>query len=120
VFGLLVLYLHNSWGLTAETVMVWFFVPVVDCLRLMLQRPLEGRSPFEADRNHFHHRLHDRFGKHGGLAVYLGLVAATSFSVAVEPSLARDCLAALVVAYLGLMVLTASTAVTPVKIVPRD
>jgi UDP-GlcNAc:undecaprenyl-phosphate GlcNAc-1-phosphate transferase len=122
VFGLLILYLHNSWGLTAETVIVWFFLPVVDCLRLLIQRPLQGRSPFEADRNHFHHRLHERFGKLGGLAVYLGLVAASSFTVALQPGLAPFCLAALACAYVGLMLLTGANAAAaaPVKIAPRD
>ena len=122
VFGLLVLYLHNSWGVTGETVIVWFFLPVVDCLRLMIQRPMQGRSPFEGDRNHFHHRLLDRFGKHRGLAIYLGLVASASFAVAYNSDLAPACLAFLTCAYLGLMLLTASPSAqpAPAKIVRRD
>lgn len=122
VFGLLVLYLHNSWGIAAETVMVWFFLPVVDCLRLLIQRPMQGHSPFKADRNHFHHRLHDRFGKLAGLAIYLGLVATTSFAVAFDADLGPACLGALAFAYLGLMILTASgaRAAAPIKIAPRD
>jgi len=118
VFGLLVLRLHNHWGLTGEAVMVWFFIPVVDCLRLMIMRPLQGHSPFEGDRNHFHHRLDDRFGKHGGLAIYLGLVASTSLTVAVVPRLAPDCLMALVFLYVGLMWLTASN--VAVETAPPD
>jgi len=88
----------------------------------MIQRPLQGRSPFEGDRNHFHHRLHERFGKHAGLAIYLGLVAATSFTVAYNSDLAPTCLAVLTCAYLGLMLLTASpsTQNTPAKIARRD
>jgi len=112
IFGLLILYLHNSWGLTAEAVMVWFFLPVVDCLRLLVQRPMHGQSPFKGDRNHFHHRLHARFGKHGGLAIYLGLVAASSFTVAFDPDLAPLCLATLTCAYIGLMFATAVPAKT--------
>ena len=119
VFGLLVLRLHNLWGLTGEAVMVWFFIPVVDCLRLMIMRPLQGHSPFEADRNHFHHRLDDRFGKHRGLAIYLGLVASTSLTVAVAPSFAPDCLMALVVLYVVLMWMTASKSVA-VEAAPPD
>src|SRR6185437_4631991 len=99
-------------GLTAEAVMVWFFLPVVDCLRLLVQRPMHGRSPFKGDRNHFHHRLHARFGKHGGLAIYLGLVAASSFTVAFDPDLAPLCLATLTCAYIGLMFATAVPAKT--------
>jgi UDP-GlcNAc:undecaprenyl-phosphate GlcNAc-1-phosphate transferase len=118
VFGLLVLRLHNHWGLTGEAVMVWFFIPIVDCLRLMIMRPLRGHSPFEADRNHFHHRLDDRFGKHGGLAIYLGLVASTSLAVSVAPRLAPDCLMALVIMYIGLMLVTVSSAA--VETAPPD
>jgi len=122
VFGLLILYLHDSWGLTAETVIVWLFLPIVDCLRLLIQRPLQGRSPFEPDRNHFHHRLHDRFGKHAGLGIYLGLVSVSSFAVAINRDLAPVCLAALSCAYAGLMFLTApgAAAPEPAKIARRD
>jgi UDP-GlcNAc:undecaprenyl-phosphate GlcNAc-1-phosphate transferase len=114
IFGLLVLYLHNSWGLTGEVVMVWFFLPIVDCLRLLVQRPLQGHSPFEADRNHFHHRLYEKFGKHWGLAIYLGLVAASSFAVSYDSDLASFCLAALAIAYVALMFATVSA--VPAKI----
>jgi UDP-GlcNAc:undecaprenyl-phosphate GlcNAc-1-phosphate transferase len=32
-------------------------LPVLDTLMVMAQRMLEGRSPFDADRNHIHHKL---------------------------------------------------------------
>ncbi|HVV64055.1 MAG TPA: MraY family glycosyltransferase [Rhizomicrobium sp.] len=123
VFGLLILDLHNAWEVTAETIIVWFFIPIVDCLRLMIQRPLQGRSPFEADRNHLHHRLQERFGKTAGLGVYLGLVGSTSLLAALSYQLAPACLAILSCAYLGLMLITtreADRAVAPAKIVRRD
>ncbi len=50
---------------------IWFWLPVLDCVRLMLTRALDGRSPFAADRNHFHHILIDRFGRRTALAIYL-------------------------------------------------
>ena len=31
--------------------------PILDTMTVMAQRISEGRSPFEADKNHFHHRL---------------------------------------------------------------
>ncbi len=31
--------------------------PVIDCLALVVRRALKGRSPFSADREHFHHLL---------------------------------------------------------------
>jgi UDP-GlcNAc:undecaprenyl-phosphate GlcNAc-1-phosphate transferase len=123
VFGLLILDLHNAWSVTAETIIVWFFIPIVDCLRLMIQRPLQGRSPFEADRNHLHHRLQERFGKNVGLGVYLGLVGSTSLLAALSYRLAPACLVILSASYVGLMLLTAGEsgrAVAPAKIARRD
>jgi len=32
-------------------------VPVIDTLMVMTERILDGKSPFQADRNHIHHRL---------------------------------------------------------------
>jgi UDP-GlcNAc:undecaprenyl-phosphate GlcNAc-1-phosphate transferase len=119
IFGLLVLQLHNHWGVTGETVMVWFFIPIVDCLRLMITRPLQGHSPFDADRNHFHHRLHDRFGKNTGLAIYLGLVASTSLVAALAPRFAPDCLIALAILYLGLMWMTMQSRVAVEALPPE-
>ena len=34
-------------------------VPVMDCLVLILRRLREGRSPFDAGRDHIHHIMHD-------------------------------------------------------------
>jgi UDP-GlcNAc:undecaprenyl-phosphate GlcNAc-1-phosphate transferase len=110
VFGLLILDLHNSWGATAETIIVWLFLPIADCLRLLISRPLQGRSPFQGDRNHFHHRLQDRFGKGPALAIYLGLVALPAFTATLEPDLAPGCLGVLACAYAGLMWLTSAAA----------
>ena len=45
--------------LPADVVALWFIVPIVDCLRLMVTRVLAGRSPFSSDRNHLHHILND-------------------------------------------------------------
>lgn len=92
VFALLILRLHNRWNVSAETIIAWLFVPVADCLRLLIARPLRGRSPLDGDRDHFHHRLGDRFGIHRGLAIYLGIVAAGSFVATLAPSLAPACI----------------------------
>jgi len=122
VFGLVILRLHNHWGVTAETIIVWLFIPIADCLRLMIMRPLQGHSPFDADRGHFHHRLHDRFGKHAALAIYLGLVASTSLVATLAPDLAPLCLFLLACAYVGLMFATSETVTrpVPVKITHQD
>jgi len=122
LYGLLILRLHNHWGVTAETIIVWLFIPIADCLRLMIARPLQGRSPFDADRAHFHHRLHDRFGKVPALAIYLGLVASCSLVATLAPNLAPLCLFLLACTYVGLMFATSETVTrpVPVKISNRD
>jgi UDP-GlcNAc:undecaprenyl-phosphate GlcNAc-1-phosphate transferase len=122
LFGLLILRLHNHWGVTAETIIAWLFIPIVDCLRLMVMRPLQGRSPFEADRNHFHHRLHDRFGKAGGLTIYLGVVAIFSLTATVAPDTAPACVAILACIYVSLMLMTSEAGVraVPIKITRPD
>lgn len=37
--------------------LIIFGIPVLDTLAVMVQRIIQGRSPFAADRNHFHHKL---------------------------------------------------------------
>lgn len=58
LIGLTAIHTYNSVDtLPAVTIMLWFIVPVADCLRLIATRIGMGRSPFEPDRDHLHHRL---------------------------------------------------------------
>ncbi|MFT3755223.1 MAG: MraY family glycosyltransferase [Pseudoxanthomonas sp.] len=52
-------------------------VPVMDCLVLIVRRWREGRSPFDAGRDHIHHLMRDAGFSPGGLAILL-----TAFSLA--------------------------------------
>ena len=52
-------------------------VPVMDCLVLIVRRWREGRSPFDAGRDHIHHIMRDAGFSAGGLALAL-----TAFSLA--------------------------------------
>jgi hypothetical protein len=54
----------------------WFWLPVLDCVRLMTTRMLAGKSPMAGDRDHFHHMLHDYIRMRYALIVYLALLAA--------------------------------------------
>lgn len=90
---------HASGAITVATVIVWFFIPVTDCLRLMITRWMSGRSPLSADRDHFHHRLEARCGASSALVIYLGMVATTSIVAATMPNLAVVCIVALVLSY---------------------
>ena len=85
VFGLLATAIHAEGYASLETIIVWFFIPVIDCLRLMITRALRGGSPMHGDRDHFHHRLDDKFGRDYGLAVYWAAVAIPSVIATLEP-----------------------------------
>ena len=78
LFGLLAIYAYNYdfETMRADDVAVLFAIPVFDTVRLMAVRVRRGRSPFEGDRDHLHHHLHERIGWPSGLMVYLFMVAA--------------------------------------------
>ena len=60
-----------STGLSAEAVVLLFFVPVFDSFRLTFARLARGQSPMAGDRDHLHHHLQNRFGWPNGLYIYL-------------------------------------------------
>jgi len=103
VFGILAINAHNTGAVSAETVAVWFFIPIVDCLRLMISRVRRGQAPSEGDRNHFHHRLQDVFGTTYSCIIYLGAVGASSLMATLVPKLSLVCLALLCAFYSVLM-----------------
>jgi UDP-GlcNAc:undecaprenyl-phosphate GlcNAc-1-phosphate transferase len=120
VIGLLVTQAHAQGQLTLETIIVWFYVPVLDCLRLLITRPLRRRSPLDGDRDHFHHRLQDRFGKDMGLAIYVGLVATTSLASTLAPRFALVCLVVLTAVYFSFARLTGSVTAQSVEEVDEE
>lgn len=52
------------------------FVPLLDTLRMFSARLLRGQSPFNPDRNHFHHLLLDRGFEHGFITRFTVLLNA--------------------------------------------
>jgi len=85
VIGLMTTLAHAQGRVPLETIIVWFFIPVIDCLRLLITRPLQGRAFFEGGRDHFHHRLIDSLGKRLSAATYIFAVAASSIIVTLNP-----------------------------------
>ena len=88
--GLLAIYCYSVGfdALRAEVVVLWFLIPIVDCLRLMALHAIAGRSPFSSDRNHFHHILADWMPWRWGLAAYLTLAGVPGLLALAFPSLA--------------------------------
>ena len=113
--GLLVTLAHARGEVSLETVIVWFFIPVADCLRLLISRPLRGMSPFDGDRDHFHHRLEDKLGKQQGLATYAAAVGVSSLIATVDPRFALVCLCGLSAFYFSFAWLTDAATVIAVK-----
>lgn len=101
LFGLLAIYSYNVGfpRLSADGVMTLFFIPVVDVLRLMVVRLAQRRSPFDSDRNHFHHILLAMLPWHWALAVYLTLAAIPPLVTVYVPTATPHMLAALIVIY---------------------
>lgn len=87
LIGLLTVYVYNVGfdALHADVVALWFLIPVVDCLRLILWRAMHGRSPFSGDRNHLHHHLERLMPWSFGLPVYLALIGLPGYAAAVQP-----------------------------------
>ena len=55
---------------SAEQILVLFFIPFIDMLRLMISRIKNKKSPFEGDRNHFHHYILN-FTKNKNLTIFI-------------------------------------------------
>jgi UDP-GlcNAc:undecaprenyl-phosphate GlcNAc-1-phosphate transferase len=108
--SLLSIYVYNNaiGTLHADIVVVWFLVPVVDCLRLMTIRVCERRSPTSPDTNHLHHRLDRVVPAPYALFIYWLLVALPGAFAIALPSLAGYFVLGVFGVYLGLLVLTSS------------
>ncbi|HEY1837483.1 MAG TPA: MraY family glycosyltransferase [Rhizomicrobium sp.] len=104
VVGVLAILCHNAGRLPLETVIVWFFIPVADCFRLIAVRTWHHRSPFRPDKNHFHHQLAKWIGDSAAFWTYAGIVAVTSLTATLEPRTASVCIAVLAVFFFGFQI----------------
>jgi UDP-GlcNAc:undecaprenyl-phosphate GlcNAc-1-phosphate transferase len=90
--GAIAAYRSSEGAVSADMPVVWFWLPVVDCLRVMTHRILAGRSPFCGDRHHIHHILLAYLPPRQALAGYLALLAAPGFAVIVDETFAATVL----------------------------
>jgi UDP-GlcNAc:undecaprenyl-phosphate GlcNAc-1-phosphate transferase len=91
----------SSGRLKAETLLVWFAMPVLDCLRVIAARLLRRRSPFRGGKDHFHHILADVFGRKRALYVYVATISSTSVIATLMPETSFYLLVGLTAACLG-------------------
>ncbi len=89
IIGLITIYIYNVNfnNLTADKIILMFIIPIIDTIRLMMQRVINGRSPLSSDRNHFHHILSNIFKDHNSVVLYLSIVALPSILAILWPSL---------------------------------
>jgi UDP-GlcNAc:undecaprenyl-phosphate GlcNAc-1-phosphate transferase len=113
--GLLALMAYAQGRISIETATVWFYIPVADCLRLIITRRLQGRSPVAPDTDHFHHRLQAKLGTTYGLVAYVLCVAATSLISTLAPRFALVCLIVLTAIYFSFAWLTDAEASAEVE-----
>ena len=79
-FSYLVVYVYNNnlaQGinlLNLESIFLLFLIPGIDMLRLFIERISSRRNPFQADRNHLHHKLLYKFGNLKTLIIYDSLI----------------------------------------------
>lgn len=99
--GAIAAYRQSNGTMTAEVPVFWFWLPVLDCFRLMASRILNGSSPFAGDRNHFHHMLMAHMQVRYALPVYLGLLAAPGAVALVSPVWASAALLACMGCYVA-------------------
>jgi UDP-GlcNAc:undecaprenyl-phosphate GlcNAc-1-phosphate transferase len=106
--GILMIYTHGSaaGGLPMLTVVLWLLAPVLDCLRVMATRALDGRSPLQADKNHLHHRLERQWSWPACLAIYLTLVIVPGTIGGIWPGLSGAMIVLTLSCYGGLLAIT--------------
>jgi UDP-GlcNAc:undecaprenyl-phosphate GlcNAc-1-phosphate transferase len=106
--GILMIYTYISadGALPMLTVVLWLLVPVVDCLRVMATRALEGRSPLQGDKNHLHHRLARQWRWPICLAIYLTAVILPGTIGGLRPDLSVAMIVVTLSCYGGLLAAT--------------
>ena len=57
LISILVIDLYNNKYIYFDEIILIFFLPTIDSARITIERIIKGRSPFESDKNHFHHLL---------------------------------------------------------------
>ncbi len=57
---LLIQFSQAERGMYSVTALWLLALPLIDAVAVLIVRPLRGRSPFSADRMHYHHQLLDR------------------------------------------------------------
>ncbi|MDA8133613.1 MAG: MraY family glycosyltransferase [Desulfobacteraceae bacterium] len=80
VFALVLTQGHTPYSRVLSLTLIGF--PILDTLMVMVERMAKGRSPFKADKNHFHHRLLRLGFSHAEAVLIIYLIQACFLSLA--------------------------------------
>ncbi len=107
IVGLMTIYIYNVNfnNLTADKIILMFIIPIIDTIRLMIQRAISGRSPLSSDRNHFHHILSNIFKDHNSIVIYLSIVAIPSIFSLFWPNLTVIWLILVILVYFFILII---------------
>jgi UDP-GlcNAc:undecaprenyl-phosphate/decaprenyl-phosphate GlcNAc-1-phosphate transferase len=83
-------------------------LPILDSCAAILRRKLAGRSIYETDRGHLHHRLLERFGSKYKVLACVTVFAAVTCAAALVGTLVKNDLVALVAAAAVVLMLVAT------------
>ena len=61
---------ENPYYFSIEKILIMFFLPLLDALRLFIERVFKNKSPFQRDVNHFHHLVLKKLKKEFGFLYY--------------------------------------------------
>ena len=71
ILSVLVIDFYNNGIIFFDEIILIFFLPIIDAARITIERIINGKSPFESDKNHFHHLLSKIINKNFIFLVYL-------------------------------------------------
>lgn len=111
--GAIAAYRKAYGAMPADLPLYWFWLPVLDCARLMVSRMLAKRSPFSGDRNHFHHVLQEYVPARYVLPIYLAMLAAPGAAAEINTALASVVLLLCVGGYTALIGARPSARIAP-------
>ena len=85
-FTIKVLQADVNMGTNIPLVAALIFLPVFDTLRVFSQRIMNGKSPFEADKNHLHHLVLNVSPLHHKATTILGVLHLSILGIAIATS----------------------------------
>ncbi len=71
ILSLIIIDTYNKELIFFDEIMLIVFLPALDASRITIERIIQGKSPFQSDKNHFHHLLNKIIHKNIIFVIYL-------------------------------------------------